>query len=155
MDVREKLVELFFDAQQTVSVPYGMETEKAKRCVFEQLADLLIANGVTVQEWVSVNDERKPKHGEDVLVVVFDGYDTYTDTDCLMRNGKWCYETENHKVTHWQPMPQPPKGETIYCKDCENLIFSDCYGECVKGYKGIVNPNDTCEHATRKPPKGE
>lgn len=51
-------------------------------------------------------------------------------------------------------LPQPPK-EIVYCKDCEHLMFSDCYGECAKGHKGIVNPNDTCEHATRKPPKGE
>ena len=97
MDVREKLVKLI----RHEVVPYFAE----------RIADHLIANGVTVQEWISVKDERKPKYGEDVLVVVFDGYDTYTDTDCLIRDGKWCYETENHKVTHWQPMPQPPKGE--------------------------------------------
>ena len=68
-------------------------------------------NGVTVQEWIPVNDERKPKEGEDVLVAVFDGYDTYTDIDCLMRDGKWCFETENYKVTHWMEKPKPPKGE--------------------------------------------
>lgn len=50
MDVREKLVELFFDAQQTVSVPYGMDTENATRYIFEQMADHLIAHGVTVQD---------------------------------------------------------------------------------------------------------
>ena len=102
MDVREKLVELLYDAMFLDG--YGRE-------LCEQQADYFIAHGVTVQEWISVKDERKSKVGEDVLVVVFDGYDTYTDTDCLMRDGKWCYETENHKVTHWQPMPQPPKGE--------------------------------------------
>ena len=64
-----------------------------------------------VQEWISVKDERKPKEGEDVLVAIFDGYDTYTDIDCLMRDGKWCFETENYKVTHWMEKPQPPKGE--------------------------------------------
>ena len=98
MDVREKLVELLADAGLGKTERYF-------------LADYLIAHGATVQEWISVKDERKPKTGEDVLVVVFDGYDTYTDTDCLMRDGKWCFETENHKVTHWMPLPQPPKGE--------------------------------------------
>jgi hypothetical protein len=32
----------------------------------------------------------------------------------------------------------------VKCKECEYLMFSDCYGECSKGYKGIVNPNDSC-----------
>ena len=40
--------------------------------------------------------------------------------------------------------------EPVHCKDCQYLMFSDCYGECGKGYKGIVNPNDTCEHGVKK-----
>ena len=98
MDVREKLVELL--------APTSLNFEEAT-----YLADYLVKNGVTVQEWISINDERKPKEGEDVLVVVFDGYDTYTDIDCLMHDGKWCFETENYKVTHWMEKPEPPKGE--------------------------------------------
>ena len=99
MDVKEKLVELIESARY-----WGSNTS-------EEIADHLIAKGVTVQEWIPVNDERKPKEGEDVLVAVFDGYDTYTDMDCLMRDGKWCFETENYKVTHWMEKPEPPKGE--------------------------------------------
>ena len=99
MDVREKLVELIESARY-----WGSNTS-------EEIADHLISNGVTVQEWIPVNDERKPKEGEDVLVAVFDGYDTYTDIDCLARDGKWCFETENYKVTHWMEKPEPPKGE--------------------------------------------
>ena len=99
MDVGEKLVELIESARY-----WGSNTS-------EEIADHLISNGVTVQEWISVNDERKPKEGEGVLVAVFDGYDTYTDMDCLMRDGKWCFETENYKVTHWMEKPKPPKGE--------------------------------------------
>ena len=99
MDVREKMVELIESARY-----WGSNTS-------EEIAGHLISNGVTVQEWIPVNDERKPKEGEDVLVAVFDGYDTYTDMDCLMRDGKWCFETENYKVTHWMEKPEPPKGE--------------------------------------------
>ena len=99
MNVREKLVELIESARY-----WGSNTS-------EEIADNLLENGVTVQEWIPVNDERKPKEGEDVLVAVFDGYDTYTDIDCLMRDGKWCFETENYKVTHWMEKPEPPKGE--------------------------------------------
>ena len=36
------------------------------------------------------------------------------------------------------------KGEIVHCGDCKHLMFSDCYGECSKAYKGIVNPNDWC-----------
>lgn len=36
------------------------------------------------------------------------------------------------------------KGEIVHCGDCKHLMFSDCYGECSKAYKGIVNPDDWC-----------
>lgn len=108
MDVREKLVELLTEI--TYDQKFGWYDLWDMRSGAEDIADFLIARDVTVLQWISVS-EKLPKPGEDVLVVVFDGYDTYTDTDCLMRDGKWCYETENHKVTHWQPMPKPPKGE--------------------------------------------
>ena len=32
------------------------------------------------------------------------------------------------------------------CLNCKLLMFSDFYGECSKGYKGIVSPEDVCEH---------
>ena len=102
MNVREKLIDLIIDAKRT---------DPETGSFTEYLADNLIAHGITVQEWIPVNDERKPKEGEDVLVAVFDGYDTYTGIDCLMRDGKWCFETENYKVTHWMEKPEPPKGE--------------------------------------------
>lgn len=47
-----------------------------------------------------------------------------------------------------------PAEETVYCKDCEHLMFSDCYGECSKAYKGIVHPDDTCEHGVRRKANG-
>lgn len=37
-----------------------------------------------------------------------------------------------------------------FCKDCKYLMFSDCYGECSKAYKGIVNADDYCEHGEEK-----
>lgn len=33
----------------------------------------------------------------------------------------------------------------VYCKDCKHLMFSDCYAECGKGYKGILNFDDFCD----------
>ena len=35
-------------------------------------------------------------------------------------------------------------GNDVECWECQHLMFSDCYGECSKGYKGIVNPHDSC-----------
>ena len=40
--------------------------------------------------------------------------------------------------------------DIVLCKDCEHLMFSDCYGECSKGYRGIVSPTDTCEHGIKR-----
>ena len=105
MNVREKLVELVNDV--LMYLPWG----EIQKDTAERIVDRIMDHDVTVQEWIPVNDERKPKEGEDVLVAVFDGYDTYTDIDCLMRDGKWCFETENYKVTHWMEKPEPPKGE--------------------------------------------
>ena len=34
---------------------------------------------------------------------------------------------------------------TVYCKDCKHLMFSDCYAECGKAYKGIVSIDDFCD----------
>lgn len=37
----------------------------------------------------------------------------------------------------------------VKCKECEYLMFSDFDGECSKGYKGIVSPNDSCGKGKR------
>lgn len=38
----------------------------------------------------------------------------------------------------------------VHCGDCAHLTFSDCYGECGKGYKGIVQPGDSCGKGEHK-----
>ena len=100
MDVREKLVELldrFVDDDWYSS---------------EEIAENLIANGVTVQEWISVKN-RLPEDICPVLValeglnIAFHGF--YQDE-------KWWKvgagtRPFTQKVTHWMPLPQPPKGE--------------------------------------------
>jgi hypothetical protein len=86
--MREKLIELL-----DMNCGYVSEVPAA------ELADHLIANGVTVQEWISVKDRLPEKYGEHILVCYSDGWicDQYTPVD----NG----------VTHWMPLPQPAKGE--------------------------------------------
>lgn len=40
--------------------------------------------------------------------------------------------------------------EVVRCKDCKHLTFSDCYGECGKGYMGIANHDDFCSYGERR-----
>lgn len=54
-NTREKLIELFFNAEQMIHLPYGANIKQAERYIFEQMADHLIANGVTIQKWIPVN----------------------------------------------------------------------------------------------------
>ena len=90
MDVRKKLVELLADA--------GMgKTER------NFLADRLIDNGVTVQEWISVND-RLPNPFESVLVF----RDGKISIDYNEGNGWFAYDFNGKRVTHWMPLPLAP-----------------------------------------------
>ena len=84
MDVREKLVEII---QNSVG---GCARHWA-----EVIADGLIAHGVTVQEWISV-DDRLPEHGDDER------------SDCWI-DDKWTFG--KNTITHWCYLFQPPKGE--------------------------------------------
>ena len=41
--------------------------------------------------------------------------------------------------------------KNIRCADCQHLMFSDCYGECDRGYiSGILSPDDYCSRAVRR-----
>ena len=97
MDVREKLIDLIIDAK-------GTDPETGS--FTEYLADYLINNGVTVQEWISV-DDRLPDKPMKCLVYTKRG-------DCggyeiTYYNQGFYLQYSN--VTHWMPIPQPPKGE--------------------------------------------
>lgn len=68
------------------------------------------ANGVTVQEWISVNDRLPERKGN---YLGFTG--STTMVGYYKGNGIWWIwlndvEGEN-LFTHWIPLPQPPKGE--------------------------------------------
>ena len=105
MDVREKLVELCEDLE---TLPCC--------ATYEEQAEYLIANGVTVQEWISVND-KLPNDREWVLVW-HTGYATpkkakYKDAFAPFLPVFLIDGDNGNKgdVTHWMPLPQPPKGE--------------------------------------------
>ena len=93
MDVREKLVELL----RYVQYLGGLE---------EKIADHLIENGVTVQEWVSVKEPPKEKGT----------YIVCTD-NCGVLFWFWYGTAWNagggatKHIAYWMERPQPPKGE--------------------------------------------
>ena len=124
MDVREKLVELIFDS---------LCRHIDKSCkLAENIADDLISNGVTVQEWIN-SDEMLPEfpclaidvNGNSVFIP--DGILTIKD-----KHGEWCINSSlakevslidgtkmdaliwENRIAYWMPLPklpQPPKGE--------------------------------------------
>ena len=38
----------------------------------------------------------------------------------------------------------------VICGECKYSMYSDCYLECGKGYKGIVNYDDSCRYGVPK-----
>ena len=135
MDVREKLVELLSEkCMETCKQRKGYvcsveecKRSKEKCCGF--YADHLIANGVTVQEWISVKD-KLPE-----VVSIHKGYRSTVKKSirvlcvCVQKSGKtmvkegycewyndyqeprWKIPGTIDEVTHWQYLPHPPKGE--------------------------------------------
>lgn len=50
-------------------------------------------------------------------------------------------------------MKQSSNKTPTTCANCVHLTFSDCYGECGAGHRGIVQPDDSCEYGKPKQPK--
>lgn len=128
MDVREKFVELLREA------PYNIFGNKLGNCYFdsclELIADHLITHSVTVQDWISVND-RLPQEDGAYLVTTNDfgnrqgvkirwfakDGETVDKYDLSGQKYVWyfydseCGYASTKSVTHWMPIPVPPKGE--------------------------------------------
>ena len=105
MDVREKLVELIIDAKRT---------DPETGSFAEYLADHLIANGVTVQEWISVDDRLPEVGGCVVCIAKRNPFSRFMPMVAKIEKNGWVNPiTEQYisEVTHWMPMSNPPKGE--------------------------------------------
>ena len=47
-------------------------------------------------------------------------------------------------------LPAADVEPVVRCKDCKYLEISGCYGECGKGYLGIVRPDCYCCYGERR-----
>ena len=119
MDVKEKLVELCEDLETLPCCD-----------TYEGQAEYLIANGVTVQEWISVDDRLPEKDGAYLVTTngvsglqnvktrwfakdgeMVEAHDLAGQKDVWYLYDIECGYVSIKTVTHWMPLPQPPKGE--------------------------------------------
>ena len=134
MDVKEKLVELLGRVQQ-MGVIYRENQMDERYPTIEQIrntevAARLIANGVTVQEWISVEDRLPENNGPYLVTINSFGGRKYIDVRWFAKDGEavdeyelagqenvWYYYYSEwgcisvDSITNWMPLPQLPKGE--------------------------------------------
>lgn len=97
----------------------------AWECTYDEAAKDLVANGVTVQKWIPVTERLPEKDGLYLVVACDEGcpygegiwYDTVVVTAEYYDDGRWVWYENGTEydlcdiVTHWMPLPEPPKGE--------------------------------------------
>ena len=122
MDVREKLVELLTEFYGCDPMYYDVDALA--------IADHLASNGVTVQEWISVDDRLPENDGSYLVTINSFGGRKHINVRWFAKDGEavneyelagqenvWYYYDSEwgyipiDSVTHWMPLPEPPKGE--------------------------------------------
>ena len=104
MDVREKLIEIL----RKPIFPHELVDPT------EAVADYLLDSGITVQEWISVEDELPEVGGYVVCIAKRNPFSRFMPMVARIEKNGWVNPmTEQYisEVTHWMPIPQPPKGE--------------------------------------------
>ena len=104
MDVREKMIEIL----RKPIFPHELVDPT------EAVADYLLDSGVTVQEWISVYDELPEVGGYVVCIAKRNPFSRFMPMVARIEKNGWVNPiTEQYisEVTHWMPMPVPPKGE--------------------------------------------
>lgn len=107
MDVREKLVELLGRCAVEESITIEPVAEN-------RLVDFLANHGVTVQEWISVDDRLPEAGGYVVCIAKRNPFSRFMPMVARIEKNGWVNPiTEQYisEVTHWMPIPEPPKGE--------------------------------------------
>lgn len=104
MDVMEKLVDMIF-------ISFCRHIDKSYKLA-KNIAEDLISNGVTVQEWIPV-DERIPENFISVLGYMTDAGEFPPVRECYTVGNAFFFPAlgDVHPVSHWREIPKPPKGE--------------------------------------------
>ena len=114
-NTREKLIELRKEAKQS----YWFDRSNYDYYGF--VADNLVANGVRLEgkqatsdesKWIPVT-ERLPKNFISVLGYMTDAGDFPPVRECYTVGNAFFFPalSDKHPVSHWMPLPEPPKGE--------------------------------------------
>lgn len=103
MDVREKLLGLIAEAKYICANDYSDHTED------EYIADTLLDNGVTVQEWIPVKDELRKEQG--YYRVYHKNSKSISDRFYYKDCPDLFVNVMDDPITYWKPIEQPPKGE--------------------------------------------
>lgn len=102
MDVREKLIEIL---RKPIFPHELVDTAEA-------VADYLLDSGVTVQEWISVDDELPEVGGYVICIAKRNPFSRFMPMVARIEKNGWVNPiTEQYisEVTHWMPMPDLPK----------------------------------------------
>ena len=106
VDVREKLVELLTDLYGCDPAYYDVDARA--------LAQHLVDRGVTVPQWISVNDRLPEAGGYVVCIARRNPFSRFMPMVARIERNGWVNPvTEGYisEVTHWMPLPELPKGE--------------------------------------------
>lgn len=105
MTNKERLVDLLARAKRSMWGQVGLTSELARNIY---VAEYLLANGVTVQEWHPASEPPKAEENP----VLGDFYGIVNPAWYHANTQEW--ETPSGAILapkHWMPMPQPPKKE--------------------------------------------
>ena len=105
MDVRKKLIEILEDS-------FEKQYENLYFRTAQHTAEDLIANGVTVQEWISVKDRLPEDGGYVVCIAKRNPFSRFMPMVARIEKNGWVNPmTEQYisEVTHWMPLPPAPE----------------------------------------------
>ena len=108
MTYREKLIELLENDDCPLLYVLGEN--------MGTLADHLISNGVTVQEWISVKD-RLPEPKRYVACIRIDALGIHYGLARYQHDDVWYVDEDGigkQMVTHWMPLPPMPQLPSRY-----------------------------------------
>ena len=114
MDVREKLVELLSEIIDGGFKWHNYLYESGEQLNNDEIASFLVTNGVTVQEWISVDDRLPENGGYVVCIAKRNPFSRFMPMVARIEKNGWVNPiTEQYisEVTNWMPLPDLPKGE--------------------------------------------